>query len=239
MKKRAIIVGASSGIGRGLAKVLVENNYLVGITGRRTELLEEIKKENPDNYIISVFDVRDYVKIPAYLTQLKLQLGGLDLLIFNSGIGERMTQLDFDKDKKILDTNVLGFTSVVDWTFEFFNRQGYGHLAATTSVAGIRGGRWAPSYSASKAYQMNYLEGLRQRAGKLKIKIHITDIRPGFVNTVMAQGDDIFWVSPIEKASRQIYKAILDRRKIVYITKRWRLVAMIIRRIPSWIYDKI
>ena len=71
------------------------------------------------------------------------------------------------------------------------------------------------------------------------MKIFITDIRPGFVNTRMAKGEGLFWVSSVEKASKQIYNAILNKRKIVYITKRWRIIATILKRIPNFIYDKM
>lgn len=237
--KRAIVIGATSGIGRGLSKILVDIGYLVGITGRRTELLNEIKQEKPDSYIISTFDVRDFENIPSFLNDLILQLGGLDLLVFNSGVGERMDEPDFQKEKRILDTNVMGFTCVIDWAFSFYKKQGYGHLVAISSIAGLRGNRWASSYSASKAYQINYLEGLSHKAQKMKQRIYITDIRPGFVDTVMAQGDNVFWVASVEKASRQMYRAIRRRKKIAYITKRWRFLAGIMKIIPRWIYIHI
>jgi len=237
--KKAIVIGATSGIGRGIARILVDNDYQVGITGRRTELLDEIKKEKPGSYITSAFDVKDFENIPSYLNELTQRLGRIDLLILCSGVGERMNDLDFWKDKNILDTNVLGFTAIVNWAFNRFRQEGSGHLAAISSVAGLRGNRWAPSYSASKAYQINYLEGLRQRARKMKLSVCITDIRPGFVDTVMAQGDDVFWVAPVEKAARQIYRALLAKRKVVYVTRRWGLLAQVMKIIPSWIYERI
>jgi len=190
--KKAIVVGATSGIGRGIAKLLSENNYKVGITGRRTVLLDEIKKENPASYCISVFDVKEVENIPAYLNELVLELGGLDLLILSSGTGERINDPDFEIDKKIIDTNVSGFTAIVDWSFNYFKQQGHGHLVAISSIAGLRGNSYAPSYSATKAYQINYLEGLRNKAGKMNLALTISDIRPGFVDTAMGRGDKVF-----------------------------------------------
>ncbi len=237
--KKAIVIGATSGIGRGIARILAENDYLVGITGRRTELLDEIKKEKPSSYITSAFDVKDFENIPSHLNELTQRLGSLDLFILCSGVGERMSELDFRKDKSILDTNVLGFTAIVNWAFNRFRQEDSGHLAAISSVAGLRGNRWAPSYSASKAYQINYLEGLRQRARKMNLPVCITDIRPGFVDTVMAQGDHVFWVAPVGKASRQIYQALVAKRNVVYVTRRWGLLAQMMKLIPSWIYIRI
>ena len=83
------------------------------------------------------------------------------------------------------------------------------------------------------------MEGLRQKAKQLKMKINVTDIRPGFVNTDMAKGDGLFWVASVEKAGKQIYKSILKKKEIVYVTKRWGIIASILKRIPNFIYDKM
>jgi short-subunit dehydrogenase len=237
--KKAIVVGATSGIGRALALILVKNDYKVGITGRRKDLLEELKELHPDNFMVSAFDVTNTAKIPEYLKQLVDGLGGLDLLILSSGVGKINPPLDPAIERYTNEVNVMGFTTVADWAFNFFNKQAFGHFAAITSVAAIRGSRFAPAYNASKAYQVNYLEGLRQKAFKLKLPIYITDTRPGFVDTAMAAGDHMFWVAPVEKASNQIYRAIENKRSVVYITKRWRLVAFLLKLLPGALYKKL
>ena len=210
--KKAIIIGATSGIGKELAKLLTENGYLVGITGRRTELLTEIQKQNPKLYRIRNFDITEIEKIETKLNELTEEIGGIDLLILSSGIGDINVELNFEIEKRTIETNVLGFTCVSDWAFNYFEKQKCGHLVAVSSIAGIRGSRQATSYNATKAYQINYLEGLRQKAKNLKMKIFVTDIRPGFVNTEMAKGEGLFWVAPVEKASIQIYSEILKKR---------------------------
>jgi short-subunit dehydrogenase len=237
--KKAIVIGATSGIGEGLAKILTDNQYKVGITGRRTELLETLKSQKPQDYFISSFDVSDTEIIEEKLSALVSELGGLDLLVLCSGTGDLNETLDFSIEKRTIDTNVLGFTCVADWAVNYFEKQQSGHLVAISSVAGLRGNGIAPSYSASKAYQINYLEGLRQKAYKLKTQILITDIRPGFVDTEMAKGEGQFWVAPVEKASKQIFHAIQKKNKVVYLTKRWRLIGIILKRIPRVIYDRM
>lgn len=237
--KKAIVVGASSGIGKGIARVLAANDYKVGITGRRTHLLDELKEENPGNYIVKTFDVKDNQSIPIHLSELTNELGGLDLLIISSGTGDRIDPLDFEIEKRTIDTNVSGFTATANWAFNYFREQKYGHLANISSILGLRGNRYAPSYGASKAFQISYLQALRQKAGNVKLPIAITDIRPGFVDTAMAKGDGVFWVSSVEKASRQIFKALKAKRKVVYITNRWRLIAILIKLLPNWIYDRM
>jgi short-subunit dehydrogenase len=237
--KTAIIVGATSGIGRGLAKLLVDNDYLVGITGRRTQLLEEIKSGNPDRYIIKTLDTNHLNTIPANLAQLAQELGKLDLLVISSGTGDINTELYFDIEKRTIDTNVSGFTAVADWAFNYFQKQKYGQLVAISSIAGLRGNHQAPSYSATKAYQINYLEGLRIKAAKTLLPIFITDIRPGFVNTDMAKGEGLFWVAPVDKAACQIFKAIRKKKKVAYVTKRWGIIARLLKALPNWAIDKI
>ena len=237
--KKAIIIGATSGIGKELAKLLAINNYKVGITGRRTELLNVLKKENPNAYFIKSFDVTDTNTSVDKLEELTNELGGLDLLIISSGTGEINEKLDFGIEKSTIDTNVIGFTCIADWTFNYFENQKSGHLVAISSIGGLRGSRQAPAYNATKAYQINYLEGLRQKATKLKYPIFVTDIRPGLVDTAMAKGEGLFWVMPVEKTVKQIYKAIICKKKLAYVTKRWELIATILKRIPRAIYDKM
>jgi short-subunit dehydrogenase len=237
--KKAIIVGATSGIGRQMAIILAENNYQIGITGRRAELLEELKALRPDSFIVSAFDVTNINQVPMKLKELADQLGGLDLLVMSSGTGKINPTLGPDIERYTNEVNVVGFTAVADWGFNLFQRQAFGHFAAITSIAGTRGSRQAPAYFASKAYQINYLEGLSQKAKKLKFPIYITDIRPGFVDTAMAAGENMFWMASVEKASKQIYDAIQNKKEVVYITKRWRLVAFIFRLLPRFLYKRM
>jgi short-subunit dehydrogenase len=237
--KKAIVIGASSGIGRGIAKQLAKQNYKVGITGRRGALLEELKNESRDNFVVKVFDVCDTKSSIENLIQLVQELGGLDLLILSSGTGDINEALDFAIEQRTIDTNVTGFTAIVDWTFNFFANQKAGHLVVISSIAGLRGTRGAPAYNASKAFQINYLEGLQQKAKKMQLPIVLTDVRPGFVDTAMAKGEGQFWVATVDKAVQQIVAAIERKKKVVYITKRWSGIALVLKMIPRWLYVKM
>ncbi len=237
--KKAIIIGATSGIGKGLALKLAANNYLVGITGRRTELLEELKSQKPNLFYPKAFDITNTNVIVENLEQLTKQLGGLDLLIISSGTGDLNDKLDYEIEKRTIDTNVVGFTCVANWAFNYFEKQKNGHLVAISSVGGLRGSRIAPAYNATKAFQINYLEGLRQKATKLKTRIFVTDIRPGFVDTAMAKGEGQFWVATVEKAVNQIFDKIRKKNKIAYVTKRWKFIGIILKSIPRQIYDRM
>ena len=237
--KKAIVVGATSGIGKGLAETLVENGYLVGITGRRKALLTELKNKNPERYFTKAFDISDTENSTQHLEELIKALGGLDLLVISSGTGDLNENLDFNLEKPTIATNVNGFTAVADWAFNYFQKQNSGQLVAISSIGGLRGSRQAPAYNASKAYQINYLEGLRQKATKLKFPIIITDIRPGLVDTDMAKGEGLFWVAPVDKACQQIYRAIKHRKKVAYVTKRWGLIALLFKLLPRFVYERM
>lgn len=236
--KKVIIIGATSGIGRELAKLYAKNNWLVGITGRRKELLDSLQEEFPNNIIRECFDVTRDNNI-EYLQFLLQQLGGLDLLIYNSGFGEISETLDLAIDLETTKTNVMGFVEIANFAFNYFAKEGKGHIAAISSIASIRGNGYAPAYSASKAYMSNYLEGLFIKAGKMKLNLFITDIQPGFVKTAMAKSPKVFWVAPVEKAAEQIVTAIENKKRRVYITKRWWLIASLMKYLPIAIYKKV
>ena len=193
---------------------------IVGITGRRNKLLRDISKSSPDKIFHQVGDVAKPENLKM-LKRLEKKLGGLDLLIFCAGCEAKNPKLDIKKERRSVATNVQGFVEVVNWAMNYFIRQGYGQLIAISSIAGLRGGRIAPSYKASKAFQMNYLEGIRQRITKMKLPICISDIRPGFVDTELANKEFMFWEKSPNKAAKLIYRSIKRKVEVAYIPIRW------------------
>lgn len=237
--KRAIVIGATSGIGRALAERLAAEGYRVGVTGRREALLEELAATRPDSFCYAAADIMDPAAACAALERLAGELGGLDLCVVSAGTGDLNPGLDYALEEPAIRTNVVGWTAAVDWAYGRFEGQGGGHLVVITSVGGLRGGGAAPAYNASKAYQINYAEGLRQRAAKSRLPLYVTDVRPGFVDTAMAKGDGLFWVMPVEKAVRQIVRAVRRRRRVAVVTRRWRIAAWLLRHMPDGIYLKM
>lgn len=236
--KKVIIVGASSGIGRELAILYAKENCTVGITGRRKNLLEELREEFSDRIIVQSFDnTKD--DIEKNLRELIDKMKGVDLFILSSGVGYLNPQLDYTIEKETIELNVVSWTRIADSIFLFFKQQGRGHFAAITSIAAIRGEGRAPAYNASKAYQASYLEGLRKKAAYDHLNITITDLEPGFVKTSGAKGYKRFWEAPASKAAKQIFHAIKNKKKKAYITKRWWLVALILKLLPDWIYYRL
>jgi len=235
--KKAIIIGATSGIGCELAKVLAADGYSVALTGRRLHLLEQIQRELPIQSFIQEMDVTSADALQQ-LQNLIDQMQGVDLIVISSGTGHIDPEIPWQKEKETIDTNVLGFSAMVNVAWQHFKQQGSGHLVGISSIAAIRGGD-APAYNASKAFVSNYLQGLRYLISKSGLPITITDIQPGFIDTAMAQGDGLFWVTSPEKAAGQIYGALKKKKKHAYVTKRWRLIAWVLKCLPEALYNKM
>lgn len=237
--KKALIIGATSGIGKALAELLLQKKFIIGVTGRREKLLDALKEKDPDRVFVKRIDIQDLSVIEVSLNELVEQMGGLDLMIISAGIGEENKDLNYEIENDVIKTNVQGFTCIADWAMRHFKQQGYGHLTNISSIAGLRGNGLAPSYNATKAYQINYLEGLRINAKSLESSITVTDVRPGFVDTAMAKGDGLFWVAPVEKAAQQIFTAIKEKKEVVYVSRRWRVIGTLLKIIPFSILKRI
>ena len=169
-------------------------------------------------------------------------VGGLDLLILSAGIGNLNRNRGFDAENKANKLNVLAFTEIADYSYRFFENQGYGHFIAITSVSGLFGSCVAPAYHAAKSYQITYLEGLCQKARKARLAgkaIHVTDIRPGYVRTPMTEGKKMFWAATTEKAGKQIYKNIKNKKEFAYVSRRWLIVALLIKALPNWLLIRV
>ena len=236
--KKIVIIGATSGIGRKMAEIYSNNGHQVGISGRRLDLLQEIKQQFPQQLEYECFDVTK-PDIKLHLEALVNKLGGLDILIISAGGGDVSKELSWSLDKLTIDTNVNGFAEIANWGFNYFVQQGYGSLATISSIASLRGNSWAPAYSASKAFQSNYFEGLSVKAKRMKKNISVTCIEPGFVDTKMAKGDKKIWVMPVEKAANRIIEAIEKKKRRSYLSTRWWIVAKLLKFLPFWIYKKI
>ena len=234
-----IVIGATSGIGKALFEKYVKEENRLGIIGRRTQLLDELKHQYPSKTHTATADITKQDEVEQAISSLQKKLGSIDLAIVCSGMGDLNPSLDYNVERPTIDTNVIGWTFVVDMLYNLFEQQGHGHLVAITSAGGLRGEPMAPAYSATKAYQINYMEALRKKAYKASGKITVTDVRPGLVDTAMAKGEGLFWVMPVEKVARQIYTAIRNKNSKVYVTKRWYLLAAINKNLPFKLYKRM
>ena len=229
---KAIIIGASSGMGLEVAKLLLAEGYHLGVAARREDRLQALKLLAPDRVEVQAIDVTAD-NAPARLRSLIDRLGGMDLFFYASGIGKQNRTLTPDIELDTVNTNGMGFTRMIGEAYRYFAERGEGHIAAITSIAGTKGLGPAPSYSATKAMQNVYLQALEQQANARKLKIRFTDIRPGFVDTDLLKGDFHYpmMLKP-EKVARQIVKALKNKRHIKVIDWRYALLTALWRRIP-------
>lgn len=233
-RKKAIVIGASSGIGEALAVELAREGYDVGITARRVELLRSLQQRIPSRSVVRQMDVTRTFEAMRILEGLIAELGGLDLIVINAGINPCNTRLDWPVELDTISVNVCGFAAMANAAMRYFLRENKGHLVGISSIAALKGSASRPAYSASKAFVSNYLQGLRFRAGGTGV--YVTDIRPGFVDTIMIKEVRCrFWAASPAGAARQIAQAIKKRKKAVYITRRWVIISWIVRLLPDWL----
>jgi short-subunit dehydrogenase len=236
---KIIIIGATAGIGKTLAEIYINKGYEVGLTGRRINLLEEIKLNFHDKKIhIRAMDVADIDNSRNIFAELVEEMGGVDICVINAGVG--FPNATFEQEINTIDINVRGFVALANASYNYFMKNEGGQIVGISSIASIRGGRHAPEYNASKSFVSSYMEGLRLRAKKKGSSILVTDIRPGFVDTEMTKSNkEMFWVATPEKAAQQIYEAISAKKKVAYITKRWGIIAFLLKIMPDFIYEKM
>ena len=238
MTMKAIIIGATSGIGKDLACVFLQEGYTVGLAGRRIHLLDELKAKFPNRVFLKRIDVSQAEAMDV-VDRLIADLQGVVVVVVSSGVGFMNEDLQWLPEKETIDVNVAGFAAMSNVAMRHFLSKGSGHLVGISSIAALRGGSAAPAYNASKAFVSNYLEGMRKKAARAGMSITVTNIQPGYVDTAMAKGDDKFWVASSREAAEQIYNAIKRRRKHAYTTKRWRLIAWLLKIMPDFLHNKI
>jgi len=236
--RTAVIIGASSGIGEALARELNRAGWRLGLFARRVERLDALREALGPATIVRGLDVgqRDAA---AIVEQALDELGGADLVIVSAGTGHNNRDLHWELDVDTVTVNVLGFMAVAQVAMRHFLTRGHGHLVGISSVGALRGNHAGAAYSASKAFQSVYLDGLRDLAGHSGRPIAVTEVQPGFVDTAMMKPDSplspavrkLLVASPA-KAARQILRAIEKRRKHVYVTRRYALVAFVLKRLP-------
>lgn len=232
--KRAVVIGASSGIGKEVAKLLIKDGWTVGVAARRVDMLKELSATATEQIDVTKEDATER------LQTLIGQLGGMDLFFYASGIGKQNRELEETIELATMQTNGLGFTRMIGEAYRYFAKQGCGHIAAITSIAGTKGLGPAPSYSATKAMQNVYLQALEQQAKSRGLKIHFTDIRPGFVDTALLSGDFHYpmMLKP-EKVAKEIITAINRHQHIRVIDWKYRFLTALWRRIPKCLWRHI
>lgn len=240
--RRAVIVGATSGIGKEVAKILAEQGWKVAITGRREAMLKELQHTHVGINHIQCMDITS-VEAPNQLLNLIEQMGGMDLYFHSSGIGYQNPSLDIEKECSTVETNALGFTRMAVTAFNYFleHPEQDCHLAVISSIAGTKGLGAAPSYSSTKRYVNHYMECLRQLCSIKRIKhIRLHDIRPGFVRTpLLTDGGRYPMQLDVKEVAKEIVQGIERNRSIITIDWKYRILVAMWRLIPRCLWVRL
>jgi NAD(P)-dependent dehydrogenase (short-subunit alcohol dehydrogenase family) len=238
--ERALVIGASSGIGRAIAEQLLKEGARVALVARRQAPMEEIAAGFSGTAFLYPHDVTDYAKIPALFQQITHDLGGLDLIVYASGVMSTIeeNEYSFEKDRVMIEVNLLGAIAWLDEAAQRFERVKSGTIVGISSVAGERGRRGNPVYGSSKAALSSFLESLRNRLSRYGVRV--VTIKPGFIDTEMVRGKPgLFWVIPAEAAAKQILQAAKRGTSVAYIPARWRIVTGLLKSIPSFLFRRL
>lgn len=228
----AIVVGASSGIGKAIAEQLVAAGWRVGLTSRRPERMAGMIASLGDRVRTRAIDLDDPEGTRSGLRAFADDLGGVDLWVLNAGTGILNRDFAWEPERQTIATNVMGFAAMTDAAVHHCMARGSGRIVGISSVAKKRGHPFTASYSGSKAFVSLYLDGVRMFLKRAAPKVSVTEVAPGYIDTPLQQFDEAFWVASAETAARQIIAAAMARRKHAYVPRRWALIAALLSLAP-------
>ncbi len=242
--RRAVVVGASSGIGAALVQRLVAEGWSVGAVARRAEMLAELERGLSTNsggrLVVRAHDVVNAHEVPQIFEEFARELGGIDLVVYAAGIMPKVGPEEYDTEKDLdqLAVNVGGCIAWCNAAARLFQTQRSGTIVGISSIAGDRGRKGNPAYGTTKAAMNTYLEALRNRLAQFGV--HVCTIKPGFVDTPMTKGlPGLFWLISADRAAELVLKAARGKANVRYVPKRWFFVGTVIRCIPSFLFKKM
>ena len=238
MSYKTVIIGATSGIGREVARILWKEGATVGVAGRRTDRLRAFCEECGQRASYATIDVTAS-DAGDKLVELAETVGGADMILLCSGIGSQNPELKPEIESDTVNTNVAGFTRMIDSAFNYFKGKGGGHIVAVASIAGTKGLGIAAAYSATKRYQNTYIQCLAQVSAMQGYGIRFSDIRPGFVDTDLLKSGNFPLKMPVDYAARKIVKAIKRRRRVAVIDWKYKIVTALWRMIPRYLWERL
>lgn len=243
--QRAIVVGASSGIGAEIARQLAADGASVALVGRRAPELEavaaDIRRAGKGKAQVAPHDVTQYDTAPPLFEKLVAEMGGLDLVVYAAGnlFVPAESEYDFAKDRAMIEVQVIGAMAWTNLAAAHFEAQRSGTIVGISSIAGERGRRTMPGYTTAKAALSTWLEALRNRVSRYGV--NVVTVKPGFVDTLMTQhlAKKPMMISASRAAELILATARRGGSPSAFIPGQWGLVGMIIRNIPSAIFRKL
>lgn len=243
--RNIVIVGASSGIGESLARKLARPDRCIALVARRMDKLDiiasEINAKHSSEVALPFFcDVTDHAGIPKLVDRIASQMGGIDAIIYASGVMSRIepTEYSTGDDIEMIQVNVAGAVAWLNAVSKRFQIANKGIVVGISSVAADRGRRGNPVYGATKAFFDTYLEGLRNRLERFGCMV-IT-VKPGPIDTPMTQGlGRLPLMISSDEAALQIISAIERGQRVVYVPAKWKPIMTVIRLVPSAIFKRL
>lgn len=240
---KAIIMGATSGIGRRVAELLIDEGWSLAVCGRNTQALAELESLAPGRvraFAIDITQAGAEAKLRRAIEEMESDGRRVDVYLHVAGVGSQNRSLDGSIEERTVMTNALGFTRMVGVAYRHFAEHGSGHIAVISSIAGTRGLGAAPSYSATKAFQNTYVEALAQLSRMEGKRVDFTDIRPGFVRTpLLGDSPSYPMLMDVESTAQEVVSAIRGRKEVAVVDWRWRLVTAFWRLIPHRVWRRL
>jgi NAD(P)-dependent dehydrogenase (short-subunit alcohol dehydrogenase family) len=240
---KAVVIGASSGIGESIAKRLSADGASVALVARRKDELDRVRDglTHRESAHVYAHDVSHFDDVPELFDRIVADLGGLDLLVYAAGVMPKIDEgeYSFAKDRQMVEVNLLGAMAWMNPAAARFEAQRRGTIVGISSIAGERGRRGNPAYCTSKAALTTYLESLRNRVSRYGV--NVVTIKPGFVDTQMTRGmKGLLWLISADQAAETTLAVAHDTTgPDVFVPARWWLVGLIIRWIPSFIFRRL
>lgn len=239
MRRNILITGASSGLGEGMARIFAARGHNLALCARRAERLEKLKAElegsHPDiTVVVREVDVNDHAQVFAAFHAVAGELGGLDRVVVNAGVGKGapVGSGNFEANRQTAQTNFVGALAQCEAAMEIFRAADAGHLVVVASVQAVRGFPGTmTTYAASKAGVAALAEGIRCEVIGTPIKV--TTVLPGYIRSEMTAGvrGAPFMVDN-ETGSRALVAAIDKEVASAAVPWPWKLVAPALRRLP-------
>jgi hypothetical protein len=239
MATTIFITGATSGLGEEMALEFARRGYAIAIAGRRIERLESLATRLRDLGAAAALavplDVTDYAAVEAALARVASELGRLDIVVANAGVGYSLPagRGKFELLRQTIDTDLTAAIATIEFALPILRAQGGGQIVAITSVAGSRGMTYMGAYSAAKAGLHRYVQALRaELRGE---PIVLTELAPGYIDTDMNRGmKSRPFVIPLEKGGSMLADMIERRVRHRFVPMwPWTLIAPLSKLVPS------
>lgn len=243
-RQKILITGASSGLGEGMARRYAAQGRSLALAARRIDRLDELAAElrsTAAQVAVSELDVTDTDAVPVVFRALRDELGGLDRVVVNAGLGKGapMGTGKAHANIETVQTNLIGGIAQVEAALEIFREQNHGHLVLVSSIAGVRGVPKAQAaYSASKAGLTAIGEGLQTEFAGTPIKVSV--VAPGYIETDINRGVNTKLKADLDSGVDAMVKAIDSEKQWAPVPAwPWVPIAAALRHLPHSLISRL